>query len=646
MDIFERDKPMTIVEGLRRMFVYGKPYWVLIVVTFVSMIVYSVGLNGRAVLIKPFVDEVILPAEELRAEAKSDVQATLDPTGLGLSDFAKKEVSEEELEAGREKIRTYLDEHGDQVFFLLLLAVLVVSLIPLTNLVKTYCASYVTQSMIRNLQCDLCEKFLHMPLAFHNRAEKGEIFARLNSDVGRTAASFQLIFGDLIQEPVTLMVGMAAMFYLSWQLSLFLLLVVPFLVLIIVFYGRKIRRRSIHRQQIMGNQMGTMMQMFSGIKVVKAFRMEEVEGNRFRQINQDLFLRNMRVVKANVISGTLTEAFNNFLYILLFVIGVFAILKAMLGLTLAVLMAFMALTTTLYRPVKHLSRSYNMVSDSMAGVQRVCEVLDLEPETAMQDGHRALEGVKGKIVFDGVCFSYDGVRHVLSDIAFEVKKGETVAFVGKTGVGKTTLCDLIPRFYDPTEGRILFDGVDLREFTRDSLLSHIAVVTQEPFLFDTTVEENIRYGRLDATREEIRDAARAAFIHDKIESLPEGYATRVGDRGARLSGGERQRVTIARAILRNPSLLILDEATSSLDAESEKWVKKAIDNLMEGRTTFVIAHRLSTIRNADKIVVLEDGRVSNIGRHEELMERAGLYRELCAMQFEHDVPPVGDGHHV
>jgi len=216
-----------------------------------------------------------------------------------------------------------------------------------------------------------------------------------------------------------------------------------------------------------------------------------------------------------------------------------------------------------------------------------------------------------------------------------------VALVGRTGVGKTTLSDLIPRFYDPTQGRVLVDGVDLRDVKRDSLLSHIAVVTQEAFLFDTTIEANIRYGRLSATLEEIHEAAKAAYIHDKILSLPDGYNTGVGERGARLSGGERQRLTIARAILRNASILILDEATSSLDAESEAWVKLAIDNLMQGRTTVVIAHRLSTIRNADRIVVLEGGRISAVGRHEDLLQREGLYRELCNLQFRNDVDGSG-----
>jgi ABC-type multidrug transport system fused ATPase/permease subunit len=490
--------------------------------------------------------------------------------------------------------------------------------------------------MVRDLQCDLCDKFLQLPLAYHTRARKGEIFARLNSDVGRSAESFRLLFGELIQESLTLLVGVGAMIYLSWQLTALIFGLLPPLVLLIVRFGKKVRKRSMKRQMKIGDQMGSMLQMFSGIKIVKAFRMEETESRRFRAVNDELFRREMKVVKTDETSKSVTELFNNFTYIMFIGVGIYAIMKEMLGLTLPVLVAFLALATTLYRPIKNLSRSYNKISDSMAGIQRVTEILDLEAETPGQEGSEILTDIQKEIRLENVSFSYGGEQKVLKDINLRIGKGQTVALVGKTGVGKTTLSDLIPRFYDPTEGRILIDGADIRTFSRDSLLRHIAVVTQDPFLFDTSVEENIRYGRLDATDEEIIEAARAAFIHDRVLDLPEGYKTRVGDRGARLSGGERQRITIARAILRNPSILILDEATSSLDAESEQWVKKAIDNLMEGRTTVAIAHRLSTIRNADKIVVLEDGRISMMGRHDELMQKGGLYRELCAMQFQQD----------
>ncbi len=619
-----QDETIGMMYGLKRVLRYGIPYWKIILLTFLCMMVYSVSLNGRAYLIKPFLEEVIIPATEMR-----------EMPGLASLDLSqvKGEVSEEELAEQRAKLTALLEK---KLVLLIGIALAVVGMIPLMAFLKGYGSAYVVARMVRDLQCDLCDKLLQMPLAYHTRSRKGEIFARLNSDVAKSATSFRLLFGELVQEFLTLLVGVGVMVYLSWQLTLLITLILPVLILLIVRFGKKVRKRSLKRQEKVGDQMGSMLQMFSGIKTVKAFRMEESESRRFRAVNDELFRREMKVAKTDQLSKSMTELFNNFTYILFMGVGIYAIMKAMLGLTLPVLVAFLGLATTLYRPIKNLSRAYNKVSDSMAGIQRVTEILDLEAATPGQEGHEVLTEIREEIRFENVSFSYDGERKVLEDINLRIGKGETVALVGKTGVGKTTLSDLIPRFYDPTEGRILIDGVDIRNFSRDSLLRHMAVVTQDPFLFDTTVEENIRYGRVEATEEEVVEAARAAFIHERILALPEGYRTRVGDRGARLSGGECQRITIARAILRNPSILILDEATSSLDAESEQWVQKAIDNLMEGRTTVAIAHRLSTIRNADKIVVLEDGRISMTGRHEELLQKEGLYRELCALQFSRD----------
>lgn len=611
---------MTIPQGLKRVLKYGLPYWKVILLVILCMILYAVGIMGRAYLIKPFYEKVIAPSEQMRSGLSLDA--------MGVKQLKEAELSEEERQEVRKNLKSMLEQ---QMFQLILVALAIVGLLPLVNFFKEYFSAYVVGRMIRDLQCDLCDKFLQMPLSYHNRARKGEIYTRLNSDVSTTAGSFHLMLGDLIQEPINLAVGVAAMIYLNWQLTCLLLLVVPVLVGLTIGFGKKVRKKSVKRQEKMADQMGSMVQMFSGIKVVKAFRMEETEGRRFREISNDLFRREMKVVKTAVMSKSVTELFNHGTYVLFLGIGVYAILQAMLGLSFGVLVTFLALATTMYRPLKNLSKSYNQVSDAMAGIQRVCEVFDLQSD--LPDGTRVLEEVRQGIRMEGVSFSYDPEHQVLKEIDLEIRKGQTVALVGRTGVGKTTLSDLIPRFYDPTEGRVLLDGGDLRDLKRDSLLRHIAVVTQEPFLFDSTIEENIRYGRREASDREVEDAARAAYIHDRIVSLPEGYRTRAGDRGARLSGGERQRVTIARAILRNPAILILDEATSSLDAESESLVQKAIHNLMQGRTTVVIAHRLATVRNADAIVVLEEGRISMMGRHEELLQRGGLYRELCSMQF-------------
>jgi subfamily B ATP-binding cassette protein MsbA len=618
-------KQLGIVKGLGRVYRYAVPYWKLILVTFLSMTIYASSLTARAYLAKPLLQMFTGSAQEL--------SKTLSLKGA-LRLFKEKTVpTEGEKGEGAQQMEQLARSRLHSLLPLVLMALGVTVLVSGFGFIKDYVSAYVSNRMVIDLQCDLCNKFLTMPMAFHTKLKKGEVFSRLNSDVGRAAVSFQLIFGDLLQEPLTLIVGIAAMFMLNWQLTLLLGLSLPPLVILTVRFGKKIRKKSTKRQEMVGVLMGSMIQMFSGIKVVKAFGMEAYEGDRFRRINMELFKRIMKVEKTGATSRYVTEFLNHATAIFLIGAGALAVTKSLFGLSFAVLGTFVALAITLYKPVKNLSQAYNKISDSMAGIQRVYEIMDLEPNTMERQGTRQMQGVEKGIRFEHVYFSYDGTRTVLKDIDFEIRKGDTVALVGKTGVGKTTLSDLILGFYHPTSGAIYIDDVDIREFTRESLLRHIAVVTQEPFLFDTSVEENIRYGKPDATRQEIEEAAKAAYIHDVIMSLPQGYTSHVGDRGTRLSGGERQRITIARAILRNPSILILDEATAALDAESEKLVRDAVENLMRGRTTVVIAHRFSTIKNADMIVVLEDGRISMMGTHEELILKGGLYKELCEMQF-------------
>lgn len=626
------DGQIGILQGLGRIYRYALPYWKLIILTFLSTMIYAGALTGRAYLAKPLL--------QMFTESTDNLAKTMDVRSAIKLFTQKNLVIERQKNEPVEPPQQLVNTRLKKFLALILMALGITTLISVFGFVKDYTSAYVSNRMVVDLQCDLCDKFLTMPMAFHTQQKKGEVFGRLNSDVGRAAISFQLIFGDLLQEPLTLLVGIVTMFILNWQLTLLLSLALPSLVFLTIKFGKKIRKKSTKRQEMVGILMGSMIQMFSGIKVVKAFRMEGYEGQRFRRINMELFKRIMKVEKTGATSRYVTEFFNHATAIFLISAGVMAVTKSWFGLSFPVLGTFIALAITLYKPIKNLSQAYNKVSDSMAGIQRVYEIMDLMPAPQERDGMREMEGIRKGIRFDRVHFSYDGTKTVLRDINLVIGKGDTVALVGKTGVGKTTLSDLILRFYDPTRGKVCIDEIDIREFTMNSLLRHIAVVTQEPFLFDTTVEENIRYGRPDATEEEIEEAAKAAYIHEVILLLPQGYKAHVGDRGTRLSGGERQRITIARAILRNPSILILDEATASLDAESEKLVKDAIENLMRGRTTVVIAHRFSTIKNADKIVVLEDGQISMIGSHEEFILRGGLYKELCEMQF---LPEVSAG---
>jgi len=608
--------------GFRLVWHFGRRYWRQGALILLSMLIYAAGVNGRAYLIKPFLEEVILPAEELNSGtvSGSPLEGLLEGQSL----------TPQERQRQQDSLRRTIEQ---RLLPLLGIALLVITFIPLANFVRGYLGSWVVNRMILDVQADLCRIYLRLPLGFHNRQRKGDLLARLNNDVANASLSFKLLYGDLVQEPITLVVGVGVLLYLNWQLTVLLALILPPLILLIVRFGKRIRKKSRRRQEEISHLLGAMVQMFAGIKVVKAFQKEDFEWDRFQRQNREVFSRTMKVVKTEVTSHSVTELFNNVTYILFLGIGVFAIIQSALGLTFPVLVAFLALAPTLYRPVKHLSQAYNQFSDAMAGLDRVAEILNQDPGDLADEGSREIHAIEQGIRFENVDFAYGDSDWMLHHINLTIRPGETVALVGKTGAGKTTLSDLLLRLYDPTGGRILIDGVDIREFRRASLLARMAVVTQEPFLFDATVAENIRYGKADATLAEIEAAARAAYIHDAVASLPDGYDTRVGDRGVRLSGGERQRLTMARALLKDPALLILDEATSSLDAQSERQIQSALENLMQGRTTLVIAHRFSTILHADRIAVLDGGRLLMTGRHEELLQECPLYQELYELQF-------------
>ena len=429
--------------------------------------------------------------------------------------------------------------------------------------------------------------------------------------------------------------GSAVLLSISWQLSLFLLIAAPIVTGVIAYFGKRVRRHAKRRQESFGDVTQRLVEILSGMKVIKAFGAQSVEADSFGAENQRLFQRSMKVVLARALSRTVVEGVNNAVGVLVLVLGALLVYRGAWGLTPGALAAFVMVMGSVYRPVKDLTKGWNGFMDALPAAERFFELLDESPEQPDTSDAKPF-ALRRSIRVRDLHFSYGGSAKgdaaILRGVDFEAAAGSVVAIVGRTGAGKTTLADLLVRFYDPERGAIEVDDVDLRHIQRESLVANIAVVTQEPLLFEGSIRDNIRYGRADASDEAVEVAAKAAYVTEFSSRLPDGLDTSVGEAGDNLSGGQRQRITIARALLKDPAILILDEATSALDAQSERLVQQAIEGLVSGRTVFVIAHRLSTIRHADRILVLEQGQVVAQGNHEELSEREGLYRELVALQ--------------
>ena len=516
---------------------------------------------------------------------------------------------------------------------LMLLAIVAVIVSFLSNLFR-YLGSWTIETMrartLQRMRNEMFSRVMDMNVGYFSEQRKGDIISKITSDIGVVQFCITNTLQVSFREPFLIIGYIVMMVAISWELSIFSILFLPVVALLIGSIVKRLRHPARTNQQRMGEMVSTLEESLAGIKVIKSYNATQYVKKKYYEISADLARLTLSMARRQQLASPMSEFLGITAVGVILVFGGSLVAKG--SLDPGGFIAFVAIFSQITRPVRTFIDQFSNVNQGIAAGERIFSVIDSRPEIEDRPDARTLDGLKRKIEFRDVHFSYDGTREVIDGISFEILRGQTVALVGPSGGGKSTLSELIPRFYDPTRGEILIDGISLRDYTQESLRAHMSVVAQDTVLFNDTIENNIAMGKPGATHEEVVEAARIANADSFIRECAEGYDTNIGDRGVKLSGGQRQRLSIARAVLKNPDILILDEATSALDTESEKLVQEALNKLLVGRTSVVIAHRLSTIHNADRIIVIDHGRIAEEGTHNELMERGGIYAKLIEMQ--------------
>ncbi len=598
---------------LSRLLRYVRPFWFYLLASVISMALVGLFDAFRLLLIGPIFDRVLNPAAQ----------------GHGLP-LIRIPLSGRTIQLG-----TFVPEHFHNVWTIVAFALVASTVLKgIFDYGGTYLVNYAGYGMITDLRNELYTATLRRSVAFFQRHATGSLLSAIVNDVEKVQFAMSSVLAEFLQQFFTFIFTALVVIGLGGRLSLVLIFFVPFVVMAAKRIGHGVRTTTRKGQDKLAEIHNILHETITGVRIVKAFCMEAWETRRFREAARRLFKANLRSAATFAVSSPLMDIFGAIAIALLIYLGREYIKHGIF--TEGIFMAFIVAVFKLYEPVRKFGQFNNSLQQAMGASEQIFNFLDAQDDVREAPGAIKLAPFRREIRFDNVSFAYSGMmddRPVLRDINLEVIPGEVVAIVGSSGSGKTTLVHLLPRFFDVSGGRLLIDGHDVREVTIPSLRSQIAIVTQDTILFNDTVRNNIAYGQPHVPQQRVEDAARAALAHEFIMGLPEGYDSLVGERGLRLSGGERQRLSIARAILKDAPILILDEATSALDTESEALVQSALQNLMAGRTVFVIAHRLSTVRRADRILVLENGTITDEGPHESLIAHTGTYRRLYDMQF-------------
>jgi subfamily B ATP-binding cassette protein MsbA len=605
-------------------FKYIKGYWNHAWMNIICNILFSVFSLFSLVLVKPFLDLLFLHDEIYYKEILQKGAPAFQASSAWLNDAFTYHLS------------GLISTHG-KLSALLFICIVIVLLTFFKNLFR-YMAMYalapIRNGVVRDLRNRLMDKVLHLQLSYFSNEKKGDIMSRITSDVSEIEWSIMQSLELIFREPLLIIISLGALIMISPYLTLYVFLLLPIAGLLVALIGKSLKRNSAKGKEVLGQLFIAMEETLGGLKIIKAFTGERFVSNKFKSINEEYTKISVRIYRKTDLSSPLTEVIVTGILMLIMFIGGKMVMGADSSLSASSFITYIIVASQIIPPVKQITQAYNSIQKGVASEERINKILHAENTITENTNATEIRSFSTKIEFKDVSFAYNrgDAGHVLKHINLVIPKGKTIALVGQSGSGKTTLTDMIARFYDSDEGEILFDDVNIKNASLKSVRNLLGMVSQEPILFNDTVFNNIAFGLENISEKDVMEAARIANAHDFIMQMPEGYKTNVGDRGTKLSGGQRQRISIARAVLKNPPILILDEATSALDSENERMVQDALQNLMQNRTTVVIAHRLSTIVHADEIVVLDKGRITERGTHKELLANAGTYLKLYEMQ--------------